>query len=163
MFDGAQSSNHLLIRLDANSSYIGWDIVCFGRPACVAPVSVGQWNSSLEIARGGLPLLIEHTQVQGGSPALTANWGYASNCVAATFVCATPGLDRLGHAADAIRELLLDVSDVNAAVTAMDGLVVLRLQARSIERVRQVLIESWARTRPIIAGRPACAPRIWST
>ena len=163
VFDGARSSNHLLIRLDATSSYIGWDIVCFGRPASVAPFSEGQWTSSLEVSRGGLPLLIERTQVRGGSPTLTASWGYANNSVAATFVCTTPDLDRIGHAADAIRELLREVSDVCAAVTAMDGLVVLRLQARSIERVRRVLIESWARTRPIVAGRPACAPRIWST
>jgi urease accessory protein len=163
VFDGAQSSNHLRIRLDANGSYVGWDIVCFGRPASVAPFSEGKWGSSLEISRGDLPLLIERTQVQGGSPTLTASWGYANNLVAATFVCTTPDLDRIGQAADAIRELLRKVSDVHAAVTAMDGLVVLRLQARSIERVRRVLIESWSRTRPFIAGRQACLPRIWST
>ena len=163
VFDGARSSNHLLIHLDVDSSYIGWDIVCFGRPASAAPFSDGQWSSSLEISRGGLPLLIERTQVRGGSPTLTASWGYANNQVAATFVCTTPDLDRIGHAADTIRELLREVTDINAAVTAMDGLVVLRLQARAIERVRRVLIASWARTRPFIAGRPACAPRIWST
>lgn len=163
VFDGARSNNHLVIRLDANSSYIGWDVVCFGRPASEAPFDQGQWSSSLEICRGGLPLLIERTQVRGGSPTLTASWGYSNNLVAATFVCTTPDLDRIEHAAGAIRDLLREALDVHAAVTVMDGLIVLRLQARSIERVRQVLIESWVRTRPFIAGRPACAPRIWST
>ena len=163
VFDGARSSNHLLIHLDPSSSYIGWDIVCFGRPASVAPFSEGQWSSSLEINRGGLPLLIERIQVRGGTPTLTASWGYANNLIAATFVCTTPDLDRIGRAAESIRELLREVPDVNAAVTAIDGLVVLRLQACSLERVRGVLIASWGRTRPFIAGRLACAPRIWST
>jgi urease accessory protein len=163
VFDGAQSNSHLLVRLDPGGSYLGWDIMCFGRPASGAPFGAGQWSSSLEVSRGGVPLLTEHTRVGGGSPTLTASWGYANNLIAATFVCTTPDLERIGHAADAIAELLRGVSDVHAAVTTMDGLVVLRLQARSIEPVRRVLIESWARTRPLIAGRPACAPRIWST
>lgn len=163
VFNGAQSTSRLLIRLDASSSYAGWDIVCFGRPASMSPFSEGRWSSSLEVNRGGLPLLTEHARVRGGSSTLTASWGYANNVIAATFVCTTPNLERIGHAADAILGLLREVSDVHAAVTTMDGLVVLRLQARSIEVVRRVLIESWARTRPFIAGRTACSPRIWST
>jgi urease accessory protein len=50
-----------------------------------------------------------------------------------------------------------------AAVSVVDGVLVLRALAPQAEAVRNLFIAAWQRLRPRIIGRDAVLPRIWAT
>jgi urease accessory protein len=62
---------------------------------------------------------------------------------------------------DSIRELVAD--QPLAAVSLVDGVLVLRALAPQAEAVRKLFISAWQRLRPGIIRREAVLPRIWNT
>jgi urease accessory protein len=60
-----------------------------------------------------------------------------------------------------VRELLSD--QPLAAVSLVDGVVVLRALAPQAEDVRKLFIAAWRVLRPAVVGRDAVPPRIWAT
>jgi urease accessory protein len=51
----------------------------------------------------------------------------------------------------------------DTAVTRVPGVLVARFLGNSSEAARQYFVALWACVRPVVAGREAVAPRIWST
>jgi urease accessory protein len=103
------------------------------------------------------PLFLDRLRLSGTSPARHARWGLANQEAVGTFL-ATPATP--AHV-DAIRELVADLP--YAAVSLVDGLLVLRALAPQAEAIRLLFIAAWKRLRPAIVGRAAVPPRIWST
>jgi urease accessory protein len=163
VFDGARSRSHSIVRLAPTSRYIGWEIVCFGRPASEVRFDSGQYRSSLEVLLDDRPLLIEHARVRGGGRELAGPWGYADYPVSATWLCVAPDTSALGQITDEVRATLSGRPELRAAISHFDGAVVLRIQSKSVEAARRVLVAAWAQARPSIMGRSACEPRIWHT
>jgi urease accessory protein len=62
---------------------------------------------------------------------------------------------------DRIRELVQ--GHACAAVSLVDGVLVLRALAPQAEAVRHLFVAAWRLLRPGIIGRDAVAPRIWAT
>ena len=62
---------------------------------------------------------------------------------------------------ESIRELLAD--EHFAAVSLVDGVLVLRALAPQAEAVRKLVSAAWQRLRPTVIGREAVLPRIWNT
>jgi len=175
-YRGADARTATRVQVDTKSRFIGWEINCLGLPARGEPFDAGALRLDLELWRssspgdpapirsgpfcqemGSVPIFLDRLRLTGESAARGARWGLAGQEAVGTLL-ATPATR--AHV-DAIRELVAD--EPYAAVSLVDGVLVLRALAPQAETVRKLFISAWQRLRPAIIGREAVLPRIWST
>lgn len=151
VFDGAEARAATRVNLSGNAGFIGWEILCLGRPASDERFTRGAVHQDFELWRDGQPVLLDALRLAPGD-ALQAPWGLAGHAALGTLV-ATPATAQL---VDAIR-------DPSIACTLVDGVLMARTLAAQAETVRRRLHAAWRRLRPAILDREALAPRIWAT
>lgn len=160
VFGSAHARTETRVELAPGAVFFGWDIVCLGRAASGDHFPSGQLRQAFEIWQGERPLWIERSHFDAAAPVRHAPWGIAGRRVFGTFVCTgqSPAAVAAARAAvdtDEKRELF--------AVSQMRSAIVCRYLGDSTERARFVFARAWSALRPILLGRPACAPRIWLT
>lgn len=166
VFDGARVRLSTRVELARGATFIGWDIGCFGRPASNLPFASGFARQHFELLVGGQPRLNERAFVRGGSPVLDEAFGY-DGFTSYGSLYAVPCDER--HAAAQVDALRAALAECDAArerrvgVSAVDGVLVVRVLAGSIEAARELLLAAWCQLRPAVLGRPAVLPRIWAT
>jgi len=161
-FRGARAELSTRVALAAEARFIGWEIVCLGRPAAGERFDDGTLQPSFELSRAGHILYVERGQYAGGSAVLQAPWGLAGQPVVGTMLCAAPAAARCVEAARAALAGQLGESAL-AAVSGWDDLLVARYLGPSAEQARNVFAGIWSAVRPALLGRDACVPRIWHT
>ncbi len=173
---GADVRTATRVHVDPASKFIGWEINCLGLPARGEKFDAGTLGLDLELWRSpcladpvdlsrvpvcletrNVPIFIDRLRLTGDSPARGAIWGLAGQEAVGTLL-ATPATRE--HI-ESIRALITD--EKFAAVSLVDGVLVLRALAPQAEAVRNLFISAWQRLRPAIIGRPAVLPRIWNT
>jgi urease accessory protein len=145
------------VRLSERSRFIGWEIVCYGRPASGLPFSSGRAHQDFELWLNDVPLVLDHLRLNGAAETMTARYGLAAHTVLGTMF-AFP-------ADEALLELARSVSCEGAlsACTRVDGVLVCRAVGSQSDAVRKQLASLWTLIRPHVAGCPATPPRIWAT
>jgi len=161
-YRGADSRTATRVQVDADSRFIGWEINCLGLPARGEPFDAGSLRLDLELwrsagQRGADPVFLDRLRVQGSSDARLARWGLAGQEAVGTLLATPASREHV----DCIRELI--AQEPLAAVSLVDGVLVLRALAPQAEAVRNLFISAWQRLRPRIVGREAVLPRIWNT
>jgi urease accessory protein len=174
-YRGADVRTATRVHLDAQSRFIGWEINCLGLPARNEPFDAGVLKLDLEVWKDigespaqlsrvpvsqeirNVPIFIDRMRLTGESRARGAAWGLAGQEAVGTLL-ATPATRE--HV-DAVRALI--VNTAFAAVSWVDGVLVLRALAPQAEAVRHLFIAAWRILRPGIIGRDAVNPRIWAT
>jgi len=175
-YRGADSRTATRVHVDADSRFIGWEVNCLGLPARDEPFDDGTLRLDLELWRSGraiepapikpdpfclekgaAPIFIDRLRLKGESDARGARWGLAGQEAVGTLL-ATPATR---EDVESIRELV--AHEPLAAVSLVDGVLVLRALAPQAEAVRNLFISAWQRLRPRIIGREAVLPRIWAT
>lgn len=157
LFPDAYAHIATRVRLTERSRFIGWEIVCYGRPASGLPYSSGRANQDFELWLNDTPLLLDHLRLDGASEAMQARFGLSGHVSLGTMF-AFPADDALLDLARSVR-----VEGVLAASSKVDGVLVTRAAGAQADAVRRHLALIWSSIRPHVAGRPATAPRIWST
>jgi urease accessory protein len=155
LYDGAKVVLETRVDLDEGAAFLGWEILCLGRPAAGERFTRGSCRQRLELWRQGRPLCLERSRLDGGAPVLDAAWGLAGASVSGTLLATPAPPVELVRAA-------LSGSDLTSASVVGDVLVC-RSLGPSAERAREHFIRLWALLRPTLLGRPASAPRIWRT
>jgi urease accessory protein len=160
VFDGAQVHLETVAHLSGDARFIGWEILCFGRPAGGERFVRGGCRQRLELWRDGRPLCLERMQLQAGAPVWQAAWGLRGQPVVGTLLASPPA----GAPVEELRArcAALPPGDL-AAVTQLDGLLLARYLGPSAERCRGLFVQLWSLLRPALLGRPATCPRVWST
>ena len=163
VYNGARVQALTRVELEGDASFLGWEILCLGRPAAGETFATGDYRQDLELWRDGEPLYLEQGRYTGGSAVLDAPWGLRGQPVCATLVCAgsPPGVigniragwDELQPAGD--REL--------ATVTQLDEVLIGRYLGPSAARARRFFMLAWGLLRPTLFGRPPCPSRFWNT
>ena len=162
LFNGARIELDTRIDLAGSAACIGWDILCLGRPACGERFDEGFCRQRLEVWREGVPLFIERTRYAGAVH--DAAWGLRGACVTATLFAASPALGSDENAVLLAELRALPVKpDELCSTTLVSGVVVMRYLGNSVENARILFEKGWRLVRPVLFGRPACHPRIWST
>jgi urease accessory protein len=180
-YRGADARTATRIHVNAQSRFIGWEINCLGLPARDEPFDAGRLRLDLELWRdpgesqaeskrgpvcletgngpvaGPVPIFMDRLRLEGKSDARHAAWGLAGHEAVGTML-ATPATR--AHV-ESIRALL--EHHAHAAVSLVDGVLVLRALAPQAEAVRNLFIAAWRALRPGIIGREAVNPRIWAT
>jgi urease accessory protein len=161
-YRGADARTVTRVHLDGASKFIGWEIACLGLPARGEVFDAGALRLDLELWRSGeadttLPVFIDRLRLAGESRAREAFWGLGGRTAVGTLL-ATPAGDAQR---DRLRELCAERPQ--AAVSLVDGVLVLRALAAQGETIRKLFIEAWQLLRPSVIGREAAPPRIWAT
>ena len=159
-FDGARAVSRTRVVLSGSAGFIGWEILCLGRPAASETYTHGEFVQRFEIWRDGAPLWWERNALTGDAPALHAPWGLAGRSVVATLVA----VGRAPSALPALRELLNAEQDEGEfSVSQLRDALVCRYLGNSAEQARTGFIAAWRLLRPALWGIDASPPRIWST
>lgn len=162
VFSGAHVRLLTRVELTAAARFIGWELVCLGRPACGEALTRGSCELRLEVSREGRPIVLERSRLAAGAPVLSDRWGLGGAPVTATLVATPPDVseDDLAALRDACAALS---SEDVAATTRVEGAIVCRYLGASVERARRLFVTLWQRLRPPTLGRAAVLPRIWAT
>ena len=158
-FDGAQVQLDHAVTLAADASYIGCEILCFGRTASGESFDSGRIEQRTSIRRGGKLLWFEQGNLAAGSAAMTSPLGLAGKTVCATLIA-------VGNVVPAaVISALRDAGngEVRYGVTQMKSVVIVRHIGDSSEAARRLMISAWQMLRPALTGREAIVPRIWNT
>jgi urease accessory protein len=158
-FNGCKVHTGTKVQLNSGARFIGWEILCLGRPASNELFNEGFCRQHFELWQDEQPLFIERALLEGMSEVLRAPWGLAGMPVTGTMLItpATP------------TELELVRKNVQAkgtewfSATLINNVLVLRYLGQQGEHARQRFTQAWQCVRPAVMDKPACIPRIWNT
>jgi urease accessory protein len=163
VYEGAEVELATAVELEGDAAFLGWEMICLGRPAAGDRFTRGSCRQRFEVSRDGRPLVIERLRVDGGGPLQAAAWGLGAAAVNATVVCSPAGPDDLEQARATLAEVSDGADTVLMAATLVDGALVVRARGADPATVRGRLERLWMTLRPRALGRPPCPPRIWLT
>ncbi len=162
-FDNVHAELDHSVMLGEDASYIGCEILCFGRTASGKPFSNGQIRQRIRIQRKEKLIWLEQLRLPGGSPAMRGSLVPTGRTVCATLI-ATGGAAP-GALVDTAQEEAAEIADDtgHVAVYQLESVVVARYLGNSNETAKRVMSHVRDLLRPVILGRPVIAPRMWST
>lgn len=159
VFPGALAELLTRIDLQGSAQFLGWEILCLGRPVIDEQFHSGTLLAGLELYRDGRPLVLEKLRVRGKED-LQRRPGLRSLPVTATMLAVGVGEDLLESLRGKKQETM---EGACTGMTLLDGVLVARYLGYSTEEARRFFIGIWERLRPSLLGRKVCLPRIWAT
>ena len=147
------------IELEADARFIGWELLCLGRPASGEKYTMGNCQQRFSIWRDKAPLIIETTRLHGEAAVLNRRWGLQGANVMGT--CIAVGADK--EVLKAVREVDIKIDKGLFTATLINDVLICRVLAMQAEPARNAFIKAWNIIRPYILKREASAPRIWFT
>lgn len=162
VFDGAWARNSTRVDLARDARFIGWEVVCLGRPTTRETFMRGAWRQRFEVWRDGTPLFIDRSDVHGDAAVLTQAWGWAGYSVSGVLVCAATDVPR--ELVQTLREACTTLQrDGVFAATQLQDVLVCRYLGHHAQYARACLQRAWEIVRPVVLGKAAQVPRIWNT
>lgn len=168
-FNNAQVTQRTNIELAADASYLGSEILCFGRTACGERFTHGSIRQNTVIRRNGTLIWCEQGRIDGSDALMRSPLGLAGYSVCATLLaCGTTlsagALTSLRAALGSTLEATLDGTfDAKTGVSQMKSVLIVRHLGNSSEVARRLMLTTWQHLRPAMLQRNAITPRIWST
>lgn len=159
LFSGCRARQKTRVDLEGAAKFIGWEIVCIGRPASGEIFDQGFVQQHFELWRNNLPLAIDRARLEGGSELLTASWGMQGYTATGTMMATGADENLLHH----VREHLQPHDTVLLSATLIEDVLIVRALSHQAETLRNQFIEVWKLIRPALLARQACIPRIWAT
>ncbi len=161
LFDGAKVDSTTKVQLDKQSSFIGWEIVSFGRPACKEEFSNGMFKQNFEIWQDDEPLLIDRVMIKDRAEVFSSLWGLQAQPVMGLMTVVNNDVNALLEAKNIIQDMIEDVSRLS--VTVMNTVLVCRCLDTNSMAIRDIFIDIWKSIRPVSINKNPCEPRIWAT
>ncbi|MBA2660099.1 MAG: urease accessory protein UreD [Nitrosospira sp.] len=162
-FDNAHVQIDHRVEMGKESSYIGCEILCFGRTASGESFTGGHIGQRTRIYRAGKPIWFEQLRLTGGGMGMTGSLGLGGNTVCATLVAVGKALP--ASTMDTVRESLgaIAAGRGHLGVSQFNSLVVMRYLGNSSETARRIMLHCWGLFRLEMLGRQAMVPRMWNT
>ena len=164
------------INLAAGSHFIGWEINCFGLPASGELFTGGTFQQRYQILQDGKPVFIDRFAITDSNrmALLQGRSGMAGDTVTGFFIVGPHVsssscedleilMDELRDKANLFQSEQQDNLKFRAAISKVGEFFVGRYLGSSAEQSRKLFTAWWQVLRPVVLGRKACAPRIWST
>jgi len=160
VFEGARAEVATRVDLQGDAAFVGWEIVCLGRPACDEGFRTGVCRQQWQVRRDAQPLVFERTRFE--NEVQQATWGMRGASVAGTLLASWPGVDGVDYGS-LFGDAMVPTGVDRLAVTRVRGALLIRYVGSSGERARGFFERAWTVLRPLVAKRAACFPRVWST
>jgi urease accessory protein len=152
------------VDLAADASYIGGEILCFGRTASGETFASGRVAQRTSIRRDGKLLWFEQGALRAGTSSMHSPLALAGYSVCATLIAV--GKTMNAAFLTQLREetsALAAADNARSGATQMKQILVLRYLGNSSQSARLWLSHAWQRIRPELIQRDAVIPRIWNT
>lgn len=160
VFNGARAAISTRVTLTGDARYLGWEIICLGRPACGERFERGEVRQRLEIFRDDRPIWFEQFCLKGGDAARDAAFAFNAQPIVATMVYAGEADD---DAVDRIRATQSGGRTSLLSVSRLDRVIVCRYLGGRMSEAKQMLRQAWEILREAGLGKAAAPPRIWAT
>ncbi|WP_284382671.1 urease accessory protein UreD [Litoribrevibacter albus] len=161
VFDGANGELVTEVELEQNGTFVGWDIVCMGRPSSEDWFERGSVRQLLSIKRQGKLIHIENNLIDANSGIMNVRAGLAGQPVFGSFMITCDALTEL---TEEQRDFLQEMAKgALVSVTVKPGITVVRYLGACSETAKKVFTQYWAWVREEVNQRGACPPRIWNT
>lgn len=161
VYAGARARMSTRVELADGAHFIGWEMLCLGRPACAEGFDDGVLRQRFELWRDGKPLWLERARFDGGAASLSARWGLQSLPLAATLVATINDTELLLRVREAMA--LHDGNGAQCSATQLDDVLICRWLGTQAQHARACLSAAWTEIRRRLLGRGPCAPRVWNT
>lgn len=160
LFSGARLRSRTRVDLTPGGRFLGWEIVCFGRPHGAERFDAGHGTIALELWERGAPLFVECGRYAGGGVLMMAPWGLANQPVMGTWLA----LDAPQSLTETLCAELAAVADpAHWGLSRLPRVLALRYRGSSVAEARALFVKAWTLVRPALLGRDARPPRIWAT
>jgi len=159
LFSGCEVNMKTIVQLEAGAQFIGWEILCMGRPASKELFDKGRARQHFEIWRDNKPLMLDRSQLAGSDDVLSAKWGMQNYTVTGTMMVVNVNQEMLEH----LREHQPVITNGLFSATLIKDVLVCRALSNQAEHVRFAFIHAWKLLRSRVLGKEASEPRIWST
>ncbi len=160
VFNGAVYRQDLRVELAPTATWLGWEIVRFGRSARGERFLQGEWRSHFEVWQQGHPLWIDRQWLPATEALLDSPHGLAGQPIVGT-------LSWLGQpvSADLVEKARMlwhnREPQGKAGVTALTSGLVCRYCGASTREVRHWFTDVWQLLRRSVSGRDIVKPRVW--
>lgn len=162
-FSGCEANTKTIVNLEDDAQFIGWEIICLGRPASNEVFDQGYIRQVVEIWRDKEPIVIERSRLQGGNEILQSVWGMQGFVVMGTMMVTNADNLVLEAVRENIEKQNLDSNTIRLSATLINDVLICRALANQAESARESFIDIWKTLRPLVMKRTAVAPRIWYT
>jgi urease accessory protein len=153
-YDGASVMLEHEVELGAGATYIGSEILCFGRRAMGERYLRGQVRQRTRIRQAGR--LVWHEQGRLDADGLASPLGLQGHSVCATLLA-------VGRPLPGVIAARLRAEVPGLALSQVKTVFVARHLGDDSERARAAMLRVWQAVRPHLLGIPARVPRIWNT
>jgi len=177
VFNGANYRQDLRVELAPGASWLGWEIVRFGRSARGEKFLQGEWRSHTEVWQQGQPLWIDRQWLPAGEAMLNSPHGLAGHSIVASLAWIGDevsselvakarslwGQERQGGTIpnSELRSLLKRRGIPNSGVTRLPHGLLCRYRGSSSIEVRHWFTSVWQLLRLSLLDRSSCLPRVW--
>ncbi|WGS50648.1 urease accessory protein UreD [Paraburkholderia sp. D15] len=163
VFDHANASLTFSLTMAEGASAIGWDAMQLGRQAAGERWSAGHLRAESRIvgADGGL-LWFERANLAAEDSLREAGQGLDGFAVFGTLWAVGAACDQ-GLAEALTASIGFDGALRGGASCVVDGVLIVRAVARSMEMLQQAFVQCWMQLRPVVHGVGAAPLRIWAT
>jgi len=161
LFDGAIYRQDLRVELEPGATWLGWEIVRFGRSARGEKFLNGDWRSHTEIWQNGSPLWIDRQWLPGDATIWESPHGLGGWPVVATL--AWMGQPVTEDTLNRVRILWNQrgAKGEAGATQLLSGLLC-RYRGPSTGEAIAWFTEIWRRLRPDSSGQKITPPRVWN-
>jgi len=153
-YDAASVDLDHEVDLAAGSTYIGSEVLCFGRVAAGEAFTHGRIRQRTRIRQEGRLLWWEQGILTPDG--IASPLGMRGHAVCATLLA-------VGRPVPAALQAQVRALDPQLASSQVKSVFVARYLGHDGEAARAVMAQVWALLRPHLLERPACPPRIWLT
>jgi urease accessory protein len=161
LFDDARACMRTSIVLAGRAVAIAWDIVCLGRTASGERFRSGVLQQRIELVRDGALVWVEQNVFEAASRMRASPVGLHDHPAFGTMLIAAPAIDRAWLAT--ARGVGSEIAANDRAVTHVPGALLMRCRAISTLQAQAWFRALWRALRPLVLGREADFPRLWST
>jgi len=162
-FSGCEANTQTIVNLEKDAQFIGWEIICLGRPASNEIFEQGYIRQVVEVWRDKMPIVIERSRLEGGDEILLSAWGMQGFVVMGTMIVINADNLVLEAVRENIEKQNLDGNTIRLSATLINDVLICRALANQAETARESFIDIWKTLRPLVMQRTAVAPRIWYT
>ena len=159
VFNGSRTRLHTDVHLAQGASFIGWDMLCLGRPASQDYFEQGHCVQNLQLYREGKPVLIDRFIASEQHNNRQSCWGMAGHLMLATFIATGVTKTMLERLQDPVNGF----SEGMAGITLIDDIVVCRCLVNQARHAKDLFTELWCVLRPLLLQKDMHEPRIWLT
>ena len=164
LYDKSQSKLTTDIYLTGTGQFVGWEMLCMGRPIANDHFRKGKFNQTIRLYREDKPLLIERFVLNAQSALRTQRSGLADYQAMALYLMTGANKESLESARQIVSSFDESLQkNIQLGFTLIDDVLVGRALMNQSRFAKQAFTKVWSALRLPLLNTSPINPRIWNT